>query len=137
MEVIGYEQMDLISYVPEHVKLRDGTCINKTKQTCMEINIVMHDFEIGDDQWIGINADRVVERFPKTKEKEWRVQTARKLIESVKNYTDPIIRVNLVKSSAGLLGIDLPKFMEQLMESRNKGEDTQTFLKNIKSCFPS
>lgn len=81
--------------------------------------------EIAEGHWIGVRHDGTVETFKVTDEETWRAKAAMAAVQAYSTPgTDPDRAIHVLRSSADLVGLDLPDMMEKLEAARKApGED--------------
>lgn len=117
-------------YVPNYVVLDDGRVLFGDGTTASEGPADGNDFqlpsviEVPDGSWVGVCSDGTLEVFKRSEEGPWRAKQAETCVKMAHEMarTEPLKSVEMLKSAANLVGLNIPLLVQSLEMRRADGE---------------
>lgn len=136
MKVIGYAPNSDYPFIPTFILTPTGMYDNQGRPADGE-SIKTTEFEISDDEWIGVSSIGQIEIFKRSDEENWKVKTIIDAVNGIKDpRSNPVDSIRKLHAASNLVGIDLPSFINELESKRLSGESMVDTWKRIKSNKP-
>jgi len=90
-------------------------------------------FELVENKWFGYDGNLII-RFSKDRENDWRIKTAREMVES--GDLDPVVLYRKSENAAFLINLDLNEFLYHLRTlSQSPDEDYTSLFRKFKDAM--